>query len=69
MRMSKGVEASYDSVRRKKNIIGLVAIALLIVFTVLGIAGVVSVWVWLIADLVVAFVANMLFRNIGRPKT
>ena len=62
-------ETDYDSVRRKKNVVGLVAIALLLLFTILAIMGYISVWVWLIADLIVAFVANMLFRNIGRPKT
>jgi hypothetical protein len=52
--------------QRKKRTIGIIAIILLIVFTVLALTGYISIMVWVIADLVVAGVANLLFRRIGR---
>ncbi len=53
-------------VKRKKNQIGIVAIVLLILFTVLAIVGWIPFLVWIVADLVVALVANMLLRRVGR---
>ncbi len=52
--------------RNKKRAVGAVAIALLLLFTVLAILGYISFLIWIAADLVVAAVANMLFRRIGR---
>jgi hypothetical protein len=60
------VAASSLSARRKKNAVGVVAIALLLVFTVLAFAGVLSVIEWIIADLIVAVIANLILRRIGR---
>jgi hypothetical protein len=57
---------SSGSVRRKKNAVGVVAIALLLAFTVLAFAGVLSFIEWIIADLIVAVVANLILRTIGR---
>jgi hypothetical protein len=54
------------SVRRKKNMVGVVAIALLLVFTVLAFARILSFIEWIIADLIVAVVANLILRTIGR---
>jgi hypothetical protein len=54
------------SVRRKKNMVGMIAIALLLVFTVLAFADVLSFVEWIIADLIVAVVANLILRRIGR---
>ena len=55
-------------IRRKKRIVGIVAIALLILFTILSIVGIISGTLWIIADLIVAVIANLIFRKIGNPK-
>lgn len=52
--------------RRKKRTIGIIAIALILLFTVLAIAGDISFIAWIIADLVVALIANLLLKRIGR---
>ena len=57
---------AYQKIRRKKRIIGVVAIALLLAFTVLALVGYISFLVWIVADLVVAGVANLLLRRVGR---
>jgi hypothetical protein len=61
-------EAGAAELRRKKNIVGIVAIVLLVVFTFLALFGILSGWGWVIADLIVAAVANLILRRIGRPK-
>jgi hypothetical protein len=61
-------EAGIAELRRKKNIVGIVAIVLLVVFTILALLGILSGWGWVIADLIVAAVANLILRRIGRPK-
>jgi hypothetical protein len=61
-------EAGIAELRRKKNIVGIVAIVLLVVFTFLALFGILSGWGWVIADLIVAAVANLILRRIGRPK-
>jgi hypothetical protein len=61
-------EAGAAELRRKKNIVGIVAIVLLIVFTFLALFGILSGWGWVIADLIVAAVANLILRRIGKPK-
>ncbi len=55
-------------IRRKKRIVGAVAIALLILFTILALTGIITSFEWLIADLIVALIANLIFRSIGKPK-
>jgi hypothetical protein len=57
---------SQDKVRQRKRVIGVVAIALLLLFTVLAIFGVIPFIVWIAADLAVATVANLLLRRVGR---
>jgi len=52
--------------RRKKRTIGIIAIALILLFTVLAITGIISFIAWIIGDLVVALIANLLLRRIGR---
>jgi hypothetical protein len=52
--------------RNKKRAVGAVAIALLLIFTALAILKIIDFYVWIIADLVVAGIANLLFRRIGR---
>ena len=58
-----------DAVRKTKNRIGIIAIVLLLLFTVLAFIGVFSFTVWIIADLVVALVANLILRRIGKQQT
>jgi hypothetical protein len=53
-------------IRRKKRRIGIIAIGIILLFTVLAIAGVISFIIWIIGDLVVALIANLLLRRIGR---
>ncbi len=61
-------EKSPDSTQRKKRIVGIVAIALLLLFTILAIVRVLSVLEWIIADLIVAAVANLILKEIGRDR-
>jgi hypothetical protein len=56
------------SIRKKKNIVGIVAIALLLLFTALAVARVLSLVEWIIADLVVAVVANLILKTIGKQR-
>ena len=53
-------------VRKTKAIVGAIAIAFLLVFTILGILRVFSLGEWLLADILVALVANLIFRMVGR---
>lgn len=66
--MTKTNEPTYDSVRKTKKTVGMIAIVLLMFFTVLALLGVISSTVWLIADVIVAVVANIIFRTVGRRK-
>ncbi len=61
-------EYGSGSIRKKKNIVGVVAIALLLLFTALAIARVLSFVEWIIADLVVAVVANLILKTIGKQR-
>ena len=71
--MSKDEEidmaATSDAVRRKKNAVGIFAIVLLLLFTVLAFAGIINFLVWIVADLAVALVANVVLRRIGKQQT
>lgn len=55
-----------EKIRRRKRTIGAIAITLLLVITVLAIFLHISFLVWVIADLAVAAVANLLLRRVGR---
>ena len=55
-----------DKLRRRKRPIGIIAIALLLLFTVLALLGAISFIVWILADLAVALIANVLLRRVGR---
>ncbi len=59
-------EYSSDKTRNKKRAIGAIAIVLLLLFTVLAFLGYIPFLVWIIADLVVAGIANLLLRRVGR---
>ena len=56
------------SIRKKKNIVGVVAIALLLLLTALSIVRVLSLVEWIIADLVVAVAANLILKTIGQQR-
>ena len=55
-----------EKIRQRKRTIGIIAIALLLLFTVLALSGVFSLIVWVLADLAVALIANLLLRRVGR---
>jgi hypothetical protein len=55
-----------EKIRQRKRLIGIVAIILLLVITVLAILLHISFIFWVLADLIVAGVANLLLRRIGR---
>jgi hypothetical protein len=55
-------------VRKTKVTVGAIAIAFLLLFTILGIIGVFSLEEWLIADVLVALVANLILRTVGRQR-
>ena len=55
-----------EKLRRRKRTIGIIAIALLLLFTVLALLDVISLIVWVLADLAVALIANLLLRRVGR---
>jgi ribosomal protein L40E len=53
-----------EKIRQRKRAIGIVAIVLLLVITVLAILLHTSFIVWVLADLIVAGVANLLLRRV-----
>jgi len=55
-----------EKTRNKKRAIGAIAIVLLLIFTALAILGYIDFIIWVVADLVVAAVANLLLRRVGR---
>ena len=64
--MPAKVSFNPEKIRNQKRAIGVIAIALLLLFTVMALLGWISYIVWVLADLVVAGVANLLFRRVGR---
>ena len=63
------MDASFGSgliAARRKRVVGAVAVALLLMFTVLAFIRIFSLIEWLLADLVVALVANLILRGVGR---
>jgi len=55
-----------EKVRKQKRIIGAVAITLLVIVTILAITIPLNFMVWVLIDLVIAGVANLLLRRVGR---
>jgi hypothetical protein len=55
-----------EKVQKQKQLIGAVAVVLLLVITIAAIAFRVNFIVWVILDLIVAGVANLLLRRVGR---
>jgi hypothetical protein len=66
--LTKTNESEYDSIRKTKNTVGIIAIVLLMLFTVVALLGFISSTVWIIADVIVALVANLIFRIVGRQR-
>ena len=63
--MSANTSTSYK-IRRRKRVVGVIAVVLLLIFTFLAILQYIPLIIWIIADLAVALIANLLFRRIGR---
>jgi len=57
-----------DVLRRKRNVVGLAAIALLLLLTALSLTGVISVTLWIAADIVVALAANIILKMLARQR-
>ena len=55
-----------DKIIQRKRTIGVIAITLLLVITGLAIFMHISFLVWVVADLVVAAVANLLLKRVGK---
>ena len=54
--------------RKIKLTVGAIAIAFLLLFMILGIIGVFSFEEWVIADVLVALVGNLILRTVGRQR-
>lgn len=57
-----------DAVRKTKATVGAIAITLLLLFTFLALLGAISPLEWIIADIIVAVVANLILRSLGKPR-
>jgi hypothetical protein len=49
-----------------KKVVGLIAIALVIVFTILFTVGILSFIEWIVAEILVALIANIVFRTANK---
>jgi len=49
-----------------KRVVGLIAIALIVVFTILTILRFLSPVEWIIAEIIVALIANIIFRTVDK---
>jgi hypothetical protein len=53
-----------------KRVVGSIAIALIVVFTILAILRFLSAVEWIVAEIIVALIANIIFRTVdkrGKP--
>ena len=66
--MLMSVTRSANPVKRggSKRIVGLIAIALVIVFTVLFTIGILSFIEWIVTEILVALIANIIFRTTNK---
>jgi len=64
--MSPATTSPNNKIRRRKRTIGIIAITLLLLFTVLALLTLISTIVWILADLAVALIANLLLRRVGK---
>ena len=51
---------------RIKRVVGLIAIALIVVFTILAMLGILSFIEWILSEIMVALIANMIFRTVDK---
>jgi len=49
-----------------KRVVGLIAIALVVVFTILSIRGIISFVEWILLEIMVALIANIIFRTVDQ---
>lgn len=49
-----------------KRVVGLIAIALILVFTILAILHFLSPVEWFVAEIIIALIANMIFRTVDK---
>ena len=66
--MSALTSSGPRGVHKTKVTVAAVAIAFLLLFMILGIIGVFSFGEWIIADVLVALVANLILRTVGRQR-
>jgi hypothetical protein len=61
-------KGSYDpeKIRQRKRAIGIVAVILLLAITVFAIFLHINFLFWILADLIVAGIANLLLRRVGQ---
>ncbi|HUJ85194.1 MAG TPA: hypothetical protein VLV84_06265 [Candidatus Acidoferrales bacterium] len=64
--MSSSSGSVSADVRRKKQTVGVVAIAFVVLFLVLFFFGIFNIIVFVIADLIVGLAANYIFRRLDR---
>jgi hypothetical protein len=57
-----------SAVHKTKVTVAAIAIAFLLLFLILGIIGVFSFGEWIIADVLVALVANLILRTVGKQR-
>ena len=55
-----------EKVQKQKKLIGIVAITLLVIVTILAIVYHIKFIVWILLDLAIAGVANLLLRKVGK---
>ena len=55
-----------EKIRQTKRAIGAIAVALLLIITVLAIYLHTNFLIWVLADLIVAGIANLLLKRVGR---
>ncbi len=60
------VKYNPEKVQKQKRIIGVVAVILLLIVTVYAIVTGLGFIVWVIIDLIIAGVANLLLRRVGK---
>jgi Mn2+/Fe2+ NRAMP family transporter len=51
---------------RIKRVIGAVAVVLIVTFTILAILGIIIFAEWILAEIIIALIANIIFRTINR---
>ncbi|MCL2359176.1 MAG: hypothetical protein LBH74_07285 [Nitrososphaerota archaeon] len=53
---------------QQKRIVGGVAVTLILIVTIFAILGYITFIEWILADLIIAGIANLLFRKISKPQ-